>query len=94
MGLREDIAVLNEAASEGVWGQFSPLYGPWKERAKAVMRGPARDFSMLDSSHNISAMTDGMSKPYRIATFRHADDAALAEALVNAYRAGKIEFKE
>ncbi|AVX04188.1 hypothetical protein MXMO3_01662 [Maritalea myrionectae] len=72
---------LDKAATPGVWGQFNPFNGPWQDLAM-------QNRKHLDSSHNMSAMVGG--EPYRLAEFRHANDAAFAETLVNAYRTGEL----
>lgn len=70
------------------WVQFSPRYNGhdqalW-ERTKKW------DF---DSSHDISDVgNDGVRR--KIAKFRHAEDAALVEKLVNAFQRGEIYIKE
>lgn len=47
----------------------------------------------FDSSHEISDVdTDG--NRIKIATFKHADDAALVEELVNAFKEGKLLIKD
>ncbi|QJA43019.1 hypothetical protein [Phaeobacter phage MD18] len=78
---------IEASTTPGLWGQFSPNHGPWKDAALQALRD--KKFSQLDTSHHVSAMKpDGT--PYRVAEFHHAADAAFAEALVNAYRAGHL----
>jgi hypothetical protein len=84
-----DLEKLNEAATGGVWGQFSWDNGPWREEAKDFLASNrAQYFAHHDTSHHMSALVDG--KPKRLAEWKHAADAAFAEALVNAYRAGEL----
>jgi len=80
---------LDEAATSGVWGQFNPTVGPWKDQAAQTYK--EKGWVGMDSSHDMSALFLG--KPYRLASFKHASDAAFAEALVNAYRRGEIVEK-
>lgn len=70
------------------WCQYSPSYN---EHAKELWKRTRKwDF---DSSHEISDVdTDG--NRIKIATFKHADDAALVEKLVNAFKEGKIIIKD
>lgn len=70
------------------WCQFSPQYN---EHAQALWERTRKwDF---DTSHEISDVdTEGNRR--RIATFNHADDAALVEQLVNAFRDGKLMIKD
>lgn len=75
------LSELDKWATPGVWGQFNPFNGPWQELAQ-------QNRKHLDSSHNMSALIGG--KPKRIAEFTHANDAAFAETLVNAYRDGEL----
>ena len=77
---------LSKAATPGVWGQFSPTNGPWMSEAIANYQGGG-EFAW-DTSHDMSAVIDG--KPKRLSEWRHAADAAFAEALVNAYRNGDL----
>ena len=63
--------------TRGRWCQFNPKYCP--EAKKAPM-------SEWDSSHDVSAIRPDGTR-YRIATFRHAADAAFVEKLVNEYQA-------
>lgn len=70
------------------WCQYSPAYNAhaaaeWKRTRKW-------DF---DSSHEISDVdADGVRR--RIANFRHSDDAALVEKLVNAFHEGRLMIKD
>lgn len=71
---------LNLQATPGRWVQFHPHYC---EEAKAT---PIWE---CDTSHDSSAVTkDGHRR--KIASYQHSDDAAFAEALVNAYRNGNL----
>ena len=81
--LVEQLRELDQWATSGVWGQYSPSHGPWKDHANENS-----DRSKYDTSHHISAMVK--EAPYKIAEFHHANDAAFAEALVNAYRAEQL----
>jgi len=68
----DDLRELREAAeraSQGRWCQFHPQYCA---EAKDAPR------SSWDSSHDMSAVNGGERK--RIATFKHADDAAFVDA--------------
>lgn len=76
----------SDGATGGKWGQFSPAHGPFKEEAMAHYKSSG--WMNMDTSHDMSAIVRG--KPYRVATFHHADDAAFAEAVVNAYREGRL----
>lgn len=81
------LAELDKQATPGTFGQFSDTIGPWTDVAKK-----ARDegkLSHLDTSHHMSTVRED-GTPYRIAEFHHAADAAFTEALVNAYRSGRI----
>lgn len=73
MTTAKDIADKITKAMEGVtpgrWCQFHPSYAP-----EAV----GAPFSDWDSSHDMSAVEDGR-RTKRIATFKHADDAAYAD---------------
>ena len=71
-----------------VWCQFNPSYN---ELAMELWRRTRKwDF---DTSHDISNVeTDGTRT--KIATFKHADDAALVEQLVNAFKEGKLMISE
>lgn len=84
---KSDLQILSEEATSGIWGQFSPMHGPWKAEAMAAYRACSVD--ALDTSHHISTVRED-GTPYRLASFHHASDAAFAEALVNAYRAGEL----
>ena len=89
--LRKKLISLDELATPGLWVQYSASYGPWEEQA-------GRDFdngniSCLDTSHHVSTVNQH-GRPYRLAEFTHADDAALSEALVNAYRSGDLVTRE
>ena len=83
-----DLKELDKAATQGIWGQFSLLDGPFKKEA-AVLKQNGTYWSKHDTTHHMSTVLDD-GTPKRLAEFRHADDAAFAEALVNAYRAGKL----
>lgn len=84
------LSELEKDATPGTWGQFSALHGPWKEQAKAAFA--AKEFHKMDTSHHMSTVIN--DKPKRLAEFTHAADAAFAEALVNAYRAGRLVVAE
>lgn len=88
---KKALEALDSCATTGVWGQYSALHGYWKERAKADFK--ARKYNLLDTSHHISAVK-GKGDPYRVGEFRHANDAAFAEALVNLWRAGRLKYVE
>ena len=81
-----DIKALSDAATQGVWGQFNVSYGPWKVDAGKMSN--AEYVRAMDSSHSISTFNGKNTK--KIAQFTHADDAAFAESLVNAYRNGTL----
>lgn len=78
---------MDKACTPGHWGQFATGSGPWQKEAMDAYR--AKNLAALDTSHSVSTLYDG--KPYRIGTFTHAADAAFAESLVNAYRAGNLK---
>lgn len=82
-----DLAELDKAATQGKWGQYHPIYGPWAKEAFEYFKDKSK-LSQWDTTHHMSAVFDGV--PKRLATFTHADDAAFAEALVNAYRSGEL----
>ena len=84
--LAERLKQLDEAATSGMWGQFGLCRGPFQEQARAAFG--REEIHKIDSSHHMSAVNDG--EPKRISEWQHADDAAFAEALVNAYRAGEL----
>jgi hypothetical protein len=91
--LKERLDALSEKATPGQWGQFSPTAGPFQELAQAARK--AGNLEIWDSSHDVSALLPApVSKPYRIARFKHADVAAFVETLVNAYRSGNLVTKE
>lgn len=84
--LKAHLDRLEAEATGGHWCQFGLCRGPYQAEARAAYdRG---EYGKIDTSHHMSAVKDG--EPYRIATWNHARDAAFAEALVNAYRAGKL----
>jgi len=85
---RPDLAALDAAATSGVWGQFNATIGPFKAEALAHYRAHGWG-NTQDTSHHMSTL-DSEGKPYRVGEFRHANDAAFAEALVNEYRAGRL----
>lgn len=66
----EAIEKAMEGVTPGRWGQYHPSYAPEAEGAP---------FSTWDSSHDVSAMEDGKHIK-RIATFKHATDAAYLDA--------------
>ena len=66
-------------ATPGKWGQYNPRYMNEAKYAEP------KDW---DTSHNMSAVHGDERK--RIAEWKHADDAAFAEMLVNAYRSGQL----
>lgn len=70
------------------WVQYNPEYCDAAE--EQWQRTKKWDF---DSSHEISEI-DAEGTRRRVATFRHADDAALVESLVNALRDGKLMICE
>ncbi|PCJ96705.1 MAG: hypothetical protein COA52_00425 [Hyphomicrobiales bacterium] len=74
-----ELQKLNLRATQGKWGQYSPKY---MEEAKGS------DKFLWDTSHDTSCVKDGLRS--RIATFKHASDAAFAETLVNLYRNGTL----
>lgn len=81
---------LNENATQGIWGQFSASYGPWREQAVSLWDTDRKKaIRHHDTSHHMSTIQED-GTPYRLAEFQHADDAAFAEALVNAFRSGKL----
>lgn len=55
--------------SAGRWCQFHPSY---------CQEAAGTSFSDWDTSHDVSAVNEGVRK--RIATFKHADDAAFVDA--------------
>lgn len=73
------LETLNLRASPGKWCQFHPLYA---DEAKGT---PVHE---CDTSHDLSAVHN--SQRYRLGQFKFSDDAAFAEALVNAYRSGNL----
>lgn len=81
-----DLDILSEEATPGHWGQYSASVGPWKKEALETCR--AKGFDKLDTSHHMSAMTE--HGPKRLSEWKHANDAAFAEALVNAFREGRV----
>lgn len=78
---------LNAVATKGIWGQYALSCGPFQEDAKAqyLLVGSLIN---LDTTHHMSTVQNGKRK--RLSEWKHADDAAFAEALVNAYRAGEL----
>ena len=76
---KPNLAALSKGATKGRWCQFHPDYCDKANRY---------NLSSWDTSHDVSAVIG--DTPYRVATFKHADDAAFAEALVNAYREGRL----
>lgn len=86
-----DLDQLDKAATKGVWGQFSLLDGPFQKEA-AEFKKSGNYWLNHDTSHHMSTVLED-GNPKRIAEFTHADDAAFAEALVNAYRAGELVSK-
>lgn len=80
---------LSVHATSGIWGQYSPITGPFQDEAQEQRR---KGKAQYDSSHDMSTLREDGSR-YRLATFTHANDAAFAEALVNAFRAGELVFK-
>lgn len=80
----ERVAELNRFATPGKWCQFHPTYTP---------EAKGKPWSELDTSHQSSAVRIddvGELRHKRISEWKHANDAAFAEALVNLYREGKI----
>lgn len=69
----------DDGATSGKWGQYNPRF--MDEAKDAEMKD-------WDTSHGLSAVHNGQRK--RIAEWKHADDAAFAEMLVNAYRSGQL----
>ena len=88
--LKERLAALDNAATSGRWGQFSPTVGPWQKEAMEHFRN--KRWNNIDTSHHMSTITK--HGPKRLSEWTHADDAAFAEALVNAYRAGTLGTRE
>ena len=84
----DDLENLNNAATPGIWGQFNMFDGPFQELAKSNMAENRSNMYTHDTSHNMSAVDDGQR--YRVGEFKHSADAAFAEALVNAYRSGRL----
>jgi len=87
--LRKVLTEMDNAATPGRWCQFGTHSGPFQAEARAAF--DRRELHKIDTSHHMSAVTDG--EPKRIAEWRHADDAAFAEALINAWRDGKLEVQ-
>ena len=81
---QDQIETLNEAATPGRWVQFHPSFCP-------EARGTP--FNQWDTSHDTSAVLPDGTR-YKVSTHKHADDAAFAEALVNAYRNGNLIWKD
>jgi hypothetical protein len=73
------LADAGKFATSGKWGQYSPRF---MDEAKDA---EPKDW---DTSHNTSAVHGDERK--RLAEWKHADDAAFAEMLVNAYRSGQL----
>jgi len=73
------LALHDDGATSGKWGQYNPRF------MDEATDAPMQDW---DTSHGLSAVHNGQRK--RIAEWKHADDAAFAEMLVNAYRSGQI----
>lgn len=87
----QQLKALDKAATAGIWGQFSATHGPWQEQAITLWKKDrTAAIRCHDTSHDVSTIQHG--SPKKIAHFTHADDAAFAESLVNAYRAGRIEY--
>lgn len=78
-GLAEQLAQASRWASPGKWCQFNPRFAPEAETAP---------MATWDTSHQLSAVYSADRK--RIAEWKHSDDAAYAEALVNAHRSGQL----
>lgn len=66
------------------WCQYHPSYN--EHAAELWQRSKRWGF---DTSHEISDV-DGAGHRIRVACFKHADDAALVEQLVNAFREGRL----
>lgn len=73
------LEILNLRASPGKWCQYHPNYTPEAEGAQ---------ITDCDTSHDLSAVHN--QQRFKLGQFRFSDDAAFAEALVNAYRAGNL----
>jgi hypothetical protein len=67
--IADKITKAMEGVSAGKWCQFHPSYAPEAE---------GTPFSDWDSSHDMSAVKDG-KRTKRLATFKHADDAAYVD---------------
>ena len=78
--LKERLTELDQRATPGRWGQWNPRYMPEAEGT------PAHE---MDSSHECSALLPTGAR-YRLCRWTHARDAAFAEALVNAWREGRL----
>lgn len=90
MATRADFEILDEVVTPGQWGQFSPTVGPWQDQASEYFRNrDTHDIRNLDTSRHMTA-----HGPKRLSEWKHADDTAFAEALVNAYRSGQLGFRE
>ena len=81
---REILEDLNINATPGRRVQFHPSFCPEADGTK---------FAEWDTSHDVSAITPDGAR-YRVATYRHANDAAFVDALVNAYRNGNLVWKD
>ncbi|WP_271024896.1 hypothetical protein [Rhizobium sp. RCAM05973] len=68
--IADKITKAMEGVSHGKWCQFHPSYAPEAE---------GTPFSDWDSSHDMSAVKD-RERTKRLATFKHADDAAYVDA--------------
>jgi len=69
----------DDGATPGKWGQYHPCF---MDDAKDAQP------QEWDTSHDVSGVKDG--KRWKVAHYKHADDAAFAEVLVNAYRSGQL----
>ena len=70
-----------------VWCQYHPQYN--EQAAEEWKRTRKWNF---DSSHRISDVNEKGVR-VEIATFKHADDAALVERLVNAFQRGDLMIR-
>lgn len=87
MDLAEKLSEMSKNATPGKWGQFSQSTGPFMKEATSM---PWKEYIQHhDTSHHMSTLNPA-GEPYRLGQFKHANDAAFAETLVNAYRSGRL----
>lgn len=80
-------AEVERLKGRGLWGQYSPSYGPFIEKAKADWKESRK--WVFDSSHDVSeVLPDGTRR--KVGTFHHASDAEEAEMAVNGVRSGRL----